>query len=123
MTGTLSYQRIGVSQLMHAEPGRTIERRSGTRAATTPRKLPMASPGRKTRGRTKSITLLSTSAQRRLSAVPHQQWEAEFGPVQKSVGGEIQNAPGGWLIENGRMVIGGEGGADRRAGGAGFGSR
>jgi hypothetical protein len=53
----LSYQRIGVSQLMHAEPGRTIERRRGTRAATTPRKLPSASPGTKTRGRTKSICL------------------------------------------------------------------
>src|SRR5215471_2981357 len=54
-TGTLSYQAIGVSQLMHAEPGRTIERRRGTRAAITPRKLPSASPGTKTRGRTKSI--------------------------------------------------------------------
>ena len=53
-TGTLSYQRIGVSQLMHAEPGCTIERRSGTRAATTPRKLPMASPGTNTSGRTRS---------------------------------------------------------------------
>src|SRR5881394_1895662 len=49
---------MGVSQLMQAEPGRTIERRSGTRAATTPRKLPIASPGTNTRGRTKSITLV-----------------------------------------------------------------
>src|SRR5438067_4900645 len=53
---------------MHAEPGCTIERCRGTRAATTPRKLPKASPGTNTSGRTKSITLLSTPARRRLSA-------------------------------------------------------
>src|SRR3954466_9321282 len=41
---------------MHAEPGCTMERRNGTRAATTPRKLPTARPGTKTRGRTKSIS-------------------------------------------------------------------
>src|SRR5262245_40907237 len=44
-SGTLSYQAIGVSQLMHAEPGETSDRRSGTRAATTFRKLPTARPG------------------------------------------------------------------------------
>src|SRR5204863_7736618 len=43
--GTLSYQAIGVSQLMQAEPGETSDRRSGTRAATTLRKLPTARPG------------------------------------------------------------------------------
>src|SRR5436190_22631792 len=43
--GTLSYQAIAVSQLMQAEPGDTSERRSGTRAATTFRKLPTARPG------------------------------------------------------------------------------
>src|SRR5437764_14397327 len=32
---------------MQADPGRTIERRSGTRAATTFRKLPTARPGAK----------------------------------------------------------------------------
>src|SRR5205085_5229024 len=32
---------------MQADPGRTTERRSGTRAATTFRKLPTASPGAK----------------------------------------------------------------------------
>src|SRR5919198_1698932 len=44
-TGTLSYHAIGVAQTRHAEPGLTIDRRSGTRAATTLRKLPIASPG------------------------------------------------------------------------------
>src|ERR1700751_3184325 len=53
---------------MHAEPGRTTERCRGTRAATTPRKPPNASPGTNTSGRTKSITSLSTSARARLSA-------------------------------------------------------
>src|SRR5579875_2090326 len=67
-TGTLSYQRIGDPQRMQAEPGRTTERRSGTRAATTPRKLPSARPGRKTSGRTRSISFsLSTAGARRLS--------------------------------------------------------
>ena len=44
-TGTLSRQESSVPQLMHAEAGATIERLSGTRAATTFRKLPIASPG------------------------------------------------------------------------------
>ena len=55
---------------MQAEPGRTIERRSGTRAATTPRKLPRASPGTNTSGATKTIASLSTPVRRRLSASP-----------------------------------------------------
>src|SRR5215212_8221024 len=45
MTGTLSYHATSCPQLMQAEPGLTIERFSGTRAATTFRKLPMARPG------------------------------------------------------------------------------
>jgi hypothetical protein len=44
----LSYERMWSPQDMHAEGGRTIERRNGTRAATTFRKLPSASPGAKT---------------------------------------------------------------------------
>ena len=40
-----SYQASSWPQLMQAEPGETIERFSGTRAATTLRKLPIASPG------------------------------------------------------------------------------
>src|SRR3954453_2783677 len=44
----LSYHAISVPQAPHAERGRTIERRSGTRAATTLRKLPIARPGTKT---------------------------------------------------------------------------
>src|SRR6185312_16129152 len=64
----LSYQRSGASQLMQAEPGCTTERRRGTRAATTPRKLPIASPGTKTRGRTKSTFPLSTSGPEPLRA-------------------------------------------------------
>ena len=41
----LSYQASSCPQLMQAEPGLTIERCSGTRAATTFRKLPIARPG------------------------------------------------------------------------------
>ncbi len=44
-SGMLSYQASVVPQLMHADAGFTTERRSGTRAATTLRKLPSASPG------------------------------------------------------------------------------
>ena len=43
----LSRQPISWPQLMHAEPGETSERRSGTRAATTFMKLPSARPGAK----------------------------------------------------------------------------
>jgi len=43
----LSYQAIGAEHDMQAEPGRTSERLSGTRAATTFRKLPTARPGAK----------------------------------------------------------------------------
>src|SRR5919198_3613967 len=45
-TGMLSRAAIGVAQDMHEEAGRTIDRRSGTRAATTFRKLPSARPGK-----------------------------------------------------------------------------
>ncbi len=41
----LSRLRISVPQCMHADRGETIDRPSGTRAATTFRKLPTASPG------------------------------------------------------------------------------
>src|SRR5919108_528636 len=44
-SGTLSYQASSAPQLMHAERGRTTERRSGTRAATTFTKLPSARAG------------------------------------------------------------------------------
>src|SRR5262245_44021109 len=46
-SGTLSYQRSSCPHAMHAEGGCTIERFNGTRAATTFRKLPSASPGAK----------------------------------------------------------------------------
>src|SRR4051794_3231447 len=42
----LSYHAIGASHDMHAERPVTIDRCSGTRAATTFRKLPSARPGR-----------------------------------------------------------------------------
>src|SRR5215203_232635 len=44
----LSYHAIGAWHDMQAERPVTTDRRSGTRAATTFRKLPSASPGRKT---------------------------------------------------------------------------
>ena len=43
----LSYHAMGAEQVMHAERGRRSERLSGTRAATTLRKLPIARPGAK----------------------------------------------------------------------------
>src|SRR5918911_4680785 len=46
-TGMLSRAASGVPHDMHAEAGRTIDRRIGTRAATTFRKLPRARPGKK----------------------------------------------------------------------------
>src|SRR5713226_9503350 len=44
-SGMLSYHASSCAQLMHAEPGLMIERRSGTRAATTFRNEPKARPG------------------------------------------------------------------------------
>src|SRR4029453_6075721 len=45
-SGMLSYHSSDVPHATHAEPGGTTERRSGTLAATTFRKLPNARPGR-----------------------------------------------------------------------------
>src|SRR5919199_4889312 len=45
-TGMLSRAATRVPQDMQADAGRTIDRRSGTRAATTFRKLPSARPGK-----------------------------------------------------------------------------
>src|SRR3954454_2859005 len=44
-TGTLSYHAISCPQDMQADGGLMIERRSGTRAATTFRNEPSARPG------------------------------------------------------------------------------
>src|SRR5579864_5851792 len=44
-SGTFSFQASSWPHDMHAEPGLTIERRSGTRAATTFRNEPSARPG------------------------------------------------------------------------------
>lgn len=41
----LSYQEIAWSQVMQCEPGKAIDSCLGTRAATTFKKLPSASPG------------------------------------------------------------------------------
>jgi hypothetical protein len=45
----LSRQRISVEQLPHEEGGRRIDRRAGTRATTTLRKLPSARAGARTK--------------------------------------------------------------------------
>src|SRR6266480_7830899 len=59
-TGTLSRHASSVPQLMQADAGRTTERRSGTRAATTFKKLPSASAGQNAnRPRARSTLLLS----------------------------------------------------------------
>src|SRR5438093_1265044 len=56
-SGRLSSGAIGVAQDMQADAGRTTERRRGTRAATTFRKLPSASPGAKTAAAIAAVTL------------------------------------------------------------------
>ena len=48
-TGMLSRQRISVAQVPHDDGGRRIDRRAGTRATTTFRKLPSASAGARTK--------------------------------------------------------------------------
>src|SRR5205807_4729037 len=61
-SGTLSYHAIRSLQDMQADGGETIERRSGTRAATTFRKLPTARAGANSRpARAKSMSRLSAS--------------------------------------------------------------
>jgi hypothetical protein len=47
---------------MHAEPGKTIERCSGTRAATTFRKLPRTRPGARAKTAMAVSTLGTTSS-------------------------------------------------------------
>src|SRR5437660_4075935 len=65
--GTLSYQASSAPQLMQAERGRTTERRSGTRAATTLTKLPSARAGQNaSTPRAKSTSALSAGAGSRL---------------------------------------------------------
>src|SRR6185312_9030801 len=61
-SGTLSYHAILWLHDMHAEGGETIERRSGTRAATTFRNEPSASAGAKNRlASAKSMCLVSAA--------------------------------------------------------------
>jgi hypothetical protein len=52
----LSRHRISVSQLPHDDGGRRIERRAGTRATTTFRKLPSASAGARTKAAAATFT-------------------------------------------------------------------
>src|SRR5258707_15746320 len=54
----LSRSRISVPQCMQAERGLTTERPSGSRAATTFRKLPIASPGAKTTAARAKFTIV-----------------------------------------------------------------
>jgi hypothetical protein len=61
----LSRAAISVPQLMQAEAGFTTERCSGTRAATTFRKLPSASPGAKANAAMATSTPPALSARRR----------------------------------------------------------
>src|ERR687887_545768 len=61
---------------MHAEPGLTTERRKGTRAATTFRKLPTARPGRSE----KAATVISKLEP---AAVPEVDVVAEGEPLAR----------------------------------------
>ena len=71
----LSYQAIGAEQDMQAEPGRTSERLSGTRAATTFKKLPTARPGASASAAKAGFIprVLSASAARELNQ-PQEPW-------------------------------------------------
>src|SRR5438105_3691046 len=84
-----------------------MERCRGTRAATTPRKLPNASPGTNTSGRTKSITLLSTPARRRLSAR-----RDSVSVAVLEVSRRVDPIPAGWPLDRERSD------RDRREGAA-----
>ena len=68
-SGTLSYHAIRASHDMQDEGGLTTDRRSGTRAATTLRKLPSASAGAKTKTAATAFTSeVSAGGAERLSA-------------------------------------------------------
>src|SRR4029079_6578798 len=75
-SGRLSYHANGVPHAMHAEPGWTTERRSGTRAAITFRKLPTARPG--SRAIAASATSISVPA-----AVPERDRVVEREPLAR----------------------------------------
>src|SRR5215217_4806068 len=70
-TGTLSRAASCMPQLIQADAGFTTDRRSGTRAATTFRKLPSASPGAKANAATATSIRSLIGARRRMAlAVP-----------------------------------------------------
>src|SRR3989442_9386845 len=119
----LSYQAICFPRLMHADPGWTIERFSGTRAATTFRKLPTASPGtRKMAATAASTAALSTVARTKLSwqlAFLAPRWRCEAG------GDSVNNTapesivpPAGRAVRGGRLRRPGAGGGQGRELGA-----
>src|SRR6266849_6004944 len=64
--GTLSYHAISSPQSMHAEPGLTSDRRSGTRAATTFRNEPRAKPGARASAARPIVVVLSAAKRHRL---------------------------------------------------------
>ena len=100
----MSYQRIGVSQLMQAEPGRTIERRSGTRAADHAEEAADGEPGHEDERQDEVHHLVIDT---RATALERRAASDSRDRCRSRCGGVIQKAPGGWLIANGRMVIGG----------------
>src|SRR4051812_1046604 len=88
-SGTLSYHATGVSQLMQAEPGLTIERFSGSRAATTFRKLPSARPG----ARTMAASVSSMTA-RDLQRLEHLRGRAVQRPPLLRLRERVDGRPG-----------------------------
>src|SRR5438034_6665848 len=91
-SGTLSYQASSVLQLMQAERGRTTERRSGTRAATTFTKLPSARAGQNaSTPRATSTSALSVAGRHRLSTVS----DSQAGPCEPAVSSGSHTGRGG----------------------------
>src|SRR6478672_11502262 len=70
-SGTLSYHAISCPHAMHAEPGLTSERFSGTRAATTFRNEPSARPG------------ASASAAKPTALLRHDEWADGHARVRR----------------------------------------
>src|ERR1700693_2932335 len=100
MIGTLSYQATSCPQSRQAEPGLTSDRRKGTRAATTFRKLPRARPGKRAIAARAIEIVLSAVKRRRLSAFAVGYFVMVIEPtVAPEFGGN--GAPGGMFLITG----------------------
>ena len=89
----LSRQRISRSQLPHEDGGRSSERRAGTRATTTFRKLPSASAGASVKTAAAAFIGYSPVEASKDDAVRAQTFVV-IGPVADDDRDELHGAPG-----------------------------